>query len=336
MSRRLPPIPARLRATPFSVAEGLAAGLSPKSLRGPQFEVPFPGVRRLREAGEAGEGPLRLRDRVLMVAEAYLPKLRVSDGELFSHTTALHIYGAPIRAPSQLHLAAPDRLAHARSRGVIAHRVADAPAPRPVAGDDRPRPLPCVPPSTALIQSAPLLSFREQVVAADHLIKLRGPSGRRRPGLATLEELRAAAEESNARGILRLRAALSVARVGAESRMESLQHFELASMGIDVLELQVEIYDEHGRIGRFDGVDRERKRILEYDGEQHRTDREQYLHDEERLDRARGAGYEVKRTHAEQFRPSELARTRRMLCDYLELQPRELPRTLGRYFAEPY
>lgn len=113
------------------------------------------------------------------------------------------------------------------------------------------------------------------------------------------------------RGVRRLRTALSFARVGAESRMETLLRLIMAAYGLDVLELQVDIHDDAGRrIGRFDMVDRERKLVVEYDGEQHRTDRAQYLKDQRRLERAREAGYRILRLHFEDVlhRPRETAR----------------------------
>ncbi|MFV0432658.1 MAG: hypothetical protein ACK5LO_01550 [Leucobacter sp.] len=135
----------------------------------------------------------------------------------------------------------------------------------------------------------------------------------------------------------KLRAAVRVARAGAESRMESLQHFELARMGIDTLELQAELWDDDGVwIGRFDAVDRAKKRILEYDGEQHRTDRGQYLRDVSRLEHARRAGYATLRTHYEDFWPHLLEQTRATLCEFLGEKPRRLAPGLARYFAEPY
>lgn len=86
--------------------------------------------------------------------------------------------------------------------------------------------------------------------------------------------------------------------------MESHLHDVLASMGLDDLELQADLYDRAGSwIGRFDQVDRTRRRILEYDGKQHRTDRQQYLRDLTRLDRARDAGCKIFRAHAEDFHP---------------------------------
>lgn len=187
----------------------------------------------------------------------------------------------------------------------------------------------------ALTQSAKLLSFRELVVATDHLIRIRGKRGARW-SLSTPEVLQKYFHGYAVPGIDRLRSALEVARIGAESRMESLLHFELARMGVDIMELQGEIYTNSGQwIGRFDQVNRTLKRIVEYDGEQHRTDRAQYLHDNRRLELVRREGWEVRRFHKEDFHDHALEATRKELCEFLKLTPQQLPRRLVPYFAEP-
>ena len=331
------PHPYELPGRAFLLGSAVQSDLSSKQLRHPRFEAPYRGVRRLRRDSAH---PKTLRERVAQSASDYLPLLRLSRGEAFSHTTALHLHGAPIRTPPDLHVSIPRP--HGPARGALVHGHHHGTEVEPwqvrVEGTEGIEGVAfaCVPPVTALIQSAPLLSFREQVVAADHLVKLRS-RGAYQWSLVGLEQLLEAAEASNARGIRRLRAALRVARVGAESRMESLQHFELARMGIDDLELQAEVYDAEGRwIGRFDAVDRVRRLILEYDGEQHRLDRKQYLRDQRRLDRARDAGYEVKRTHLEDFQPRALEQTREEMCAFLQRRPRRVAPGLAGYFAEPY
>ncbi|WP_416445794.1 DUF559 domain-containing protein [Leucobacter sp. HNU] len=111
--------------------------------------------------------------------------------------------------------------------------------------------------------------------------------------------------------------------------------FELARMGLDDLDLQVDVCDDEGYwIGRFDLVDRARKLIIEYDGEQHRTDRAQYLKDLRRLERAREAGYRILRLHKEDFRPERLVATRRRLCEFLGRAPVPIAPHLARFFVE--
>lgn len=204
--------------------------------------------------------------------------------------------GLPLRAPEELHVTVPSPPNRSTGRGVIGHRTLARFAPvRSPSG------LPCVPASLALLQSAATLPFLELVVALDHLRRPRQVPDGASLSESEIDDLHI---RSRARGIKRLRDAWSVSRLGAESRMESRLHDVLASMGLDDLELQADLYDRAGSwIGRFDQVDRTRRRILEYDGKQHRTDRQQYLRDLTRLDRARDAGCKIFRAHAEDFHP---------------------------------
>lgn len=335
MSRWTPPSHA-FASRAFTVGEALAAGASRKALRGSRFVAPHRGVRSLappESGGSTAENSAFLDATMLRLALDYLPLMRVDRGECFSHTTALVLHGAPIRAEPLLHTTIQLPHGAARGRNVRGHNVREQWDPWPIAVDEAL--LPCAPPEVALLQAASFLSFTELVVATDRLILPRGSSDSAAP-LAALEDLIELARRAPVRGVAKLRAALQVARVGAESRMESLQHLELARMGLDTLELQAELYDREGRwIGRFDAVDREKLRIMEYDGEQHRTDRRQYLRDLEKLERARNAGYGILRLHKEDFTPWALPRTRARMCSFLEERPRAVPRELERYLADP-
>ncbi|QIK62268.1 DUF559 domain-containing protein [Leucobacter viscericola] len=314
-----------LQTSAFTISTGMRAGLTPRAAQHSRFAHPHHGVRKLkvdRPRFEFDEIAAR------QLARDYLPLLRPR--EAFSHTTALLLMQVPLRTPAQLHVTAPKPMGQARGRNVRGHRVSREFTPiKDLEG------LPCVPYLQALLQSIPMLRFRELVVALDHLRLLRGPPGVAK-ALLPQEEVMRHLQEHSVIGAARLRAAIEVSRVGAESRMESLQHFELARMGIDTLEMQAEIFSEAGvLIGRFDLVDRETKRIVEYDGEQHRTDRLQYLRDEERLENAREEGWKILRLRKENFHDRELAATRRILCDFLLRVPKTLPPRLTKYFAEP-
>ena len=320
------PVPATLAAHTFSNAAAARCGITTEMLRGRRYLRLHHGVYAVRATRPLPERYLRPQMQAL--AGDYLPSLRL--GEAFSHATALVLYGAPILAPAQLHLTITHPSGPARGRKVTGHRVR-----RPFATTATETGLPCVPPALALAQCGTVLPFRELVVAIDHLIKWSGP-GLRRPPLVQHDRLAAQLAEYAAPGIDRVRAACKVARVGAESRYESLMHFEMARMGIDTLELQGELYDADGAwIGRFDALDRSKRKLVEFDGEQHRTDRATYLRDEVRLNRARGIGFEVLRLHREDFSPGSLPRTRATLCEFLGEAPRPVSRRLARYFAEP-
>lgn len=314
-----------------------------------RFSRPFRGVARAPRhrppPSNRQEFPAPfLAASALRDAANFVPLLR--DGERFSHTFALLLHGIPIRCSPTPHLSVPAPCAPVRRAGVVGHRlsaslVSEWESLRAACGradvEARLRgPLAeqCVAPFVALVQAAPLLPFPELVVAIDALAVPRGRPGEER-AMVSLSPLRDRLRLLRDRGIVRLRAAAEVAREGAESRYESLVRFELARMGLDDLDLQVDVCDDEGYwIGRFDLVDRARKLIIEYDGEQHRTDRAQYLKDLRRLERAREAGYRILRLHKEDFRPERLVATRRRLCEFLGRAPVPIAPHLARFFVE--
>ncbi|QYM75550.1 endonuclease domain-containing protein [Leucobacter luti] len=283
------PVPADLAGRAFHVSEGVAAGLTLDALRHPRFAAPFPGVRTVRTSANANSDSALFPARAAQaLALQFVPRLR--PGEAFSHTTALALLGCPIRAAPDVHTIVPRPASRSKVRGVIGHTYS---------GEfthwiDRSTGARTVPPLLAFTLAAALLSVRELVVAADHLLR---PNIRARAGpLATHEELIAEAQRARTPGVLRARAALEFARSGSESRMETLLRLVLIAYGIDVFELQIDVHDPSGRwIGRFDMGDLERKILVEYDGEQHRTNDEQYERDAERLAAAHDAGFVVLR-----------------------------------------
>ncbi|MCW2287323.1 hypothetical protein [Leucobacter luti] len=305
---------------------GRAQGLTRGTMRHPQYRQPHRGVRAWNAAPSRPQFP-----EVEAMAKAldYLPRLRV--GEAFSHTTALLLLGVPIQASPALHVVTAVTNGQARSAHVTGHRTR-----RPFRIVRTPAGLPCVQPIEALLQAALLLPFRELVVALDHL-SLPGTRHARISVSTSREAVAAELRHARHPRIARMRAAHEVSRVGAESRMESLMHFELARMGLDELELQAEVFSTDGEwIGRFDAAHRERMKLLEYDGEQHRTDRGQYLRDAHRLELARRAGHEILRLHREDFRQDALPRTRIRMQEFLGLVPKPIPARLAAYFAEAY
>lgn len=319
------PLSPELKQSAFTIHTGARFGLTPRAAQHRRFVAPHYGVRRLDQLTPEHEF---IEVRAKRLAADYLPILR--PGEAFSHTLALLLLGVPVHVTPRLHVTAPISLAQARGRNVQGHRRR-APFVPVIAHSA----LPCVPHLTAIIQSACMLNFRELVVALDYLTLPRGDPESASPLIAR-ETLTQYLQQHPVRGAARLRAALEISRVGAESRMESLQHFELARMGLDNLEMQANIYTETGKwIGRFDLVDRKNKRIIEYDGEQHRTDRAQYLRDEKRLEQARQAGWIILRLHKEDLSDAALGATRKRVCEFLGYSPVPVAKHLVGFFSEP-
>lgn len=317
-------LPRDLSKRPFTVAQGRAAGLSLGTLRGPRFQQPYYGVRTATPPADSKA--TYSAERARAAAALFTPRLR--PGEFFSHSTALALFGCPIWCDPRPHLTSVLPQIRTRVRGVHGHQTSEAIRPWSL-----PDGTPLAPPALAFIQAASVLPFRELVVAADHLIR---PSTLHRsdPPVIDLEELRAAVSQSSSRAVGRARTALQFARVGAESRMESILRLILARYGLDVFELQVNVTDQDGRwIGRFDLVNLARRIILEYDGDQHRVDEEQYDRDEIRLEQARDAGFRVLRFRHRQVLDDPHGTAQRVAAA-LNLPLTPVKGRLARYFAE--
>ena len=266
----------------YSVRDALDAGASRGSLRRPSLTKPHHGVRTDSPALAANAS---LQEQMINAAMLFAPRIR--EGEAVSHTSALLMYGCPIWVGSELHVTAQPHQGQNRTLGVRGHRHLMQTLVTQLQG------IPVVFAETALTQSARQLSLRELVVAIDHLVRPRGYAGSQ-PSIATIEGLVHTAEEFHGHGSKRLRLALGIARLGAESRMESLTRLVLYAYGLEsYFELQVDLEDAGGWFGRFDLVDHHRSLIVEFDGDQHRTDKAQYEKDLLRLDRARAEGYTV-------------------------------------------
>lgn len=268
------PLPAELGAAAFSVGRALELEIGRGRLKGTDLARPFYGVRA---------------QKVEVLAHGYLPVLRPDDR--FSHTTAAELWPLPLpRTTSGLHVTARPPRNAPRGKGVVGHTSS---AGHIILRSE----LPVSDPATLFIELAALLQEDDLVAVGDALVlepAVLDPLDLR-PWI-TLDELRSACQVSHAPGCRRARRAAARVRIGAESRMETLLRLLLLRAGLPEPELNQELYDDRGRwIGRFDLVYREARVIVEYDGDQHRTDTGQYDLDISRIDRAIAARWAVVR-----------------------------------------
>ena len=311
MTRRAP-LPPHLAEGPFTTRDALIAGVSRGRLDAADLSTPFRGLRV-----PPGFDPADLRQ----LCAAILPRLR--PGEHFSHITALRLWGAPVRPlpysfaegePEILHVSVPPPHRATRLRGIAAHQISDSRV-RVLWHEGLPR----CDPASAWLQSAQFLEPRELLVAGDALcLSPRGPQACAGPLLST-EELRERCRGSSRRGSRRARATAELVRDGAESRMETLLRYALVSAGLAEPVVQFAVRSPRGDfVGRFDLAYPERRVLIEYDGEQHRTDRRRYRLDIRRLDAARSLGYRVVRVLAEDLRDSPRSVVARVLTALAE------------------
>ena len=93
--------------------------------------------------------------------------------------------------------------------------------------------------------------------------------------------------------------ALDRIRPGAESRPETLLRLLLVEAGLPEPELNVRLFDRLGaELARVDLLFREFRVVVEYDGDEHRTDTRQFDRDLGRLDDLAARGWRVVRVGA--------------------------------------
>jgi hypothetical protein len=186
---------------------------------------------------------------------------------------------APVHVTSVLPAAQP------RRAGVIGHRIAP----------DRATILerwgvPASTPAAAWVDCGSLLTIDQLVVLGDAIVT--EPRCR-----TTIDDLRAALARAGARtGVRKLRTAIGLIRVGAGSPQETRARLAIVRAGLPEPELQVEIRDEAGWfVGRVDMAYRRERIVIEYEGDHHRTDAEQWGHDLRRHREAERLGWVVVR-----------------------------------------
>ncbi|MDM7891978.1 endonuclease domain-containing protein [Curtobacterium caseinilyticum] len=194
-------------------------------------------------------------------------------GQFVSHLSAAVLWGLPLphgcQGDDPVHVTSLRPAAQMRRTGVVGHRTTE----------DRARVvqrwgMPTSTPATAWVECGSVLGLDDLVVLGDAVL-----AGRAHP--TTVQDLATAlAARSRCPGAGTLRAALALVRPGSGSPQETRARLGIVRGGLPEPELQVEIRDEHGRfIGRADLAYRRERIVIEYEGDQHRTDRAQWESD---------------------------------------------------------
>jgi hypothetical protein len=278
------PIPDELRNDVFTPHW---MGYSLKRMRGADLVQPFRGVRAV--AGGPAD-PAAVPDEALRI-RCRAALLTVCQSAVISSVTAARIWPLPMppaAADEPLHISVfrPD---HApRRTGVVGHQIRDQEV-----GTAYRFGIAVTDPASLFCHLAASLSLPDLVAVGDGLILTPRFARGDRP-YTTLEALAERVEWYRGRGKARATAALESIRPGAESRPETLVRLELVAAGLPEPALNVDIHDEYGRfLGRGDLVYEEWRVIVEYDGDHHRTDPDQYSRDLGRIDDLSAAGWRV-------------------------------------------
>lgn len=269
-------------------------------LRRVDLSRPFRGMRSAHAGGETAE--LVFRCRALVIA--------APAGAFLSHLTAATLWPLPVpprsTRGSALHVSVRHPARAVRRVGVVGHTVHD-PSVTVVWRSG----LPLVDPASLFCQLAHVLTLPDLVAVGDALIHV--PPYRRwgddRPWL-DLDALTLRVTEYRGRGKARAVAALGVLDAGSESRPESILRVTLTRAGLPRPEANGEIRSASGVfMARADLVFRRWRVVVEYDGDQHRTSRQQYVRDVERHAALGECGWTVVRVLADELfsRPRDVA-----------------------------
>ncbi|MDQ1545990.1 MAG: hypothetical protein QOH69_894 [Actinomycetota bacterium] len=281
-SRRMPKrvrLPRALAERPFLYGSGRDLGIGEGRLRGSDLERPFHGVRALRDLESLERSDLAI---TLAACARFAPLLTTE--RFFSHATAAALWRCPLPRSATLQQLDVSVLAPhnaPRGRGVAGHRSSD-PHLRIVTRYG----FPVSDVASTWLSLSTLIPLDELVAVTDHLVldpHVLDPHDPR--PYATLESLGARAQAYSGRGSRALERALSLARVGAESRPETLLRLLLVRAGIPEPSLNVGVTSRPGRLlGRGDLVWPEWRTVVEYDGDNHRTSDKQYDRDIRRVE----------------------------------------------------
>jgi hypothetical protein len=297
---------------PLTRAEALRRGHTPKELRGPQFQRLFRGV--YLPAG----APVTLLQR----ARAAL--LVAPPGAYVSHHTAARLWGAVAPDTDQTHVSIPGRGNRSVRDGICAHRAEASFPPTERRG------VPVSAPVAVFLELAALhLDLVALVVLGDSLV---------RRAKITPEMLINAATRWSGRGARLARRAAGLVRRGVDSAMETRLRLLIVLAGLPEPAVNFIIRDENGDWAlRFDLCYPELKLIIEYDGDQHRLDPQQWSRDLRRREWLERNGWRLIVINSDAYhrQPREtLLRIRQALADRgCRDLPTRTPTTWDRHFA---
>ena len=290
-------LPANLGDT-FSVAEARDVGVSPARLRYRDLESPFRGMRVAASASAhpAGEDIADLAENIRRTCRQY--SLVMPQDQFFSHIAAAVLWDLTLP---------PGLVLRCLERGIDVAVIAPGRTPRGarVTGHNVKASYVSVrmyrgfrvtsPASTWACLAAEVVDTHELVAIGDSAV--REPMfGSGSGALATPEELAAAASAGRRPGVTRLREALPLVRTRSLSRPESLLRLLLVSGGIPEPELNHPLRDHTGEIIAWGDLVYPRERVVvEFEGDHHRVDREQWTSDILRQERLERCGWLVVR-----------------------------------------
>lgn len=293
----------------FACEDARASGVSPRRLRARDLEKPYRGVRLIidpaSEPDDTAPGAIdrRLRRSLMKLIAGYECVRHPSS--FYTGSTALGIHRLPFLADESAALCVGVLLPARAPRMDGVRGVAFSPWLATVGTYEG---LPVTTPASTWALLAREFSEPKLTMLADAIVRIpRGKGGQPQPlrQLATLDQLRVAAMAPHRRHREKLLQSLERARVGSMSVLESEYRLAADDARLPEPELDVEIRDRDGRlVGIADLVYREHRTLVEIEGDQHRTSREQWNRDLEKYAAYTAMGWEVVRVTSSHIRGS--------------------------------
>ena len=266
----------------FSVRDALLADVSAQRLRASDLDAPFHGGRMLKQTPPPAATVFEQEHSELTrLARAFLA---VAPQQFaFSHVTAARLYRIPLprhcETDPRLHVTVPPAAQPPRRPGVVGHRGALTDV-RYLDG------VPALAPARVWAQLATVLSVDELVVAGDFLVR------RKRP-LCEMGELLDALVP-RMRGIAVGRAAARGIRPLTDSPAESRTRLVLVREGLPEPIIRYTVHDADGYfVGTPDLAYIAERVAIEYEGDEHRTNRDVFEDDIIRRELFERAGWKV-------------------------------------------
>lgn len=294
--RRPSPLPPQLSSVPFTTADALAAGVTPRRLRSKSLMTPFRGVR------VDGGTRATLVDR----CKAYA--VIMPAGQVFFGPTAAVLSGIPlpmaVERDSRLHVASIDGSRAPRRRGVVGSSTSASPRLVDVPGVHGAR---MTAPADTWCSLSASLGLDDLIAAGDRLLGLPRP-------LASFGEIDdARARHGRRPGATRLSLARREIRPNVYSRRETFTRLSIMRAGLPEPEPNGMIVLRSGRRTRGDLVFRRYRVLVEYEGEQHLFDVDQWTTDVARLNDLIDDSWWVIRITKRMRRTELISRTARAL-----------------------
>lgn len=242
---------------PFTTAQAAAAGITEAMLRGPTYRRIFRGVYVAA----------RVRLSLLLRVEAAL--MLFPSGAFASHQTAGRLYRLPVPESPLVHVSVGRPADRRRREGIRCH----------VAGHRSLRRLGTIlvsAPGALFLELAGVLPLVDLVVLGDAMVRHK---------LLTVEELLAVCAAYEGKHARAARRAAGYVRRDVDSAMETRLRMLIVLAGLPEPKVNVIIFAEDGSVRfRIDLSYPELRLMVEYDGEQHRLDLDQWDTDNARED----------------------------------------------------